>query len=105
MGTTHWVDQTLIGRNSFKSCRSKGRKYLTCVLWVNMSSFQIRNLCMETIDDDSSQRSNKLDVICQHFRIRLDFRGDKQYRHSLPERISSEDLVEMFRHKEYSDID
>ena len=31
---------------------------------------------METIDDDSSQRSNKLDVICQHFRIRFDFRGE-----------------------------
>ena len=33
--------------------------------------FSDQKTCMETIDDDSSQRSNELDVISQHFRIRL----------------------------------
>ena len=46
-----------------------------------MSCFQIIKTCMETVvDDDSSQRSNELVVICQHFRIRLDFiGGEKQH--------------------------
>ena len=33
--------------------------------------FSDQKTCMETIDDDSSQRSNELDVISQH-RIRLE---------------------------------
>ena len=33
--------------------------------------FSDQKICMETIDDDSSQRLNELDVISQH-RIRLE---------------------------------
>ena len=63
--------------NSIKSCGSTERKNSRYVL------FSDQKTCMETIDDDSSQRSNELDVIAQHFRVRLDFIGDKQFWHSI----------------------